>query len=71
MSLGESTAILGNNLSEEAQFNLNFKGLVGKMPNFKPLMTSNSFYHNLIYLIKQKYFYESINSKLSIDTPTA
>lgn len=44
MLLGESTAILGNTLSEEAQFNLNFKELVGKMPNFKPLMTSNSLY---------------------------
>ena len=44
MSLGESTAILGNTLSEEAQFNLNFKGLVGKIANFKPLTTSNSLY---------------------------
>ena len=42
--LGNTLSILGNTLSEEAQFNLNFKGLVGKIANFKPLTTSNSLY---------------------------
>ena len=54
--LGETTAILGNTLSEEDQFHLNFTGLVGKMPNFKPLMRSNSLYQLDLFNQTEIYF---------------